>query len=116
MAVRRRSTGPAARTHDLAAGGDDGVREALGHKLATLKAEPGGQEPTPLERLLVERVALTWLVAGYSAAAVAGAAGRGLSPAQLGRLQGRQERAHKGFLAATKTLATVRKLAPPSAG
>ena len=100
---------------DLAGGGDDGVREALGRKLAALKADLGGPAPTPLERLLVERVALTWLAAGYSAAAVAGAPGRGLSPAQLGQLQGRQERAQRGFLAATKALATVKKLIPAGA-
>ena len=61
------------------------------------------QITTPvLERLLAERVALSWLVAGYSAAAIAGAPGRGLSPAQLGQLQGRQERTHRAFLAASK--------------
>ena len=66
-----------------------------------------------LERLLRERVALAWLVAGDSAAAVAGAPGRGLSPAQAGSSQ-RRHRAERAFLAATKMLATVRKLVTPA--
>jgi hypothetical protein len=101
---------------DLAAGSEDGAKAALERRLAALKAELSGPTPTALERLLVERVALAWLVAGYSAAAVAGAPGRGLSPARLAQFERRHERAHRAFLAATKTLATVRKLAPRTAG
>ena len=36
-------------------------REALSRKLETLRAELAGPEPTPLERLLVERVVSCWL-------------------------------------------------------
>lgn len=75
-----------------------------------LRDELAGPSPTPLERLLVDRVVL-----GYHAdAAAAQAAGRELTPAQLGHLQKRQERAQRSYLAAVKALAVVRKLMQPA--
>ena len=58
--------------------------------------------------LLVERVAAGWLQTAYADAAAAQARTRGL--VQLEQQQRRQERAQKGYLAAIRTLATVRKL------
>src|SRR5262249_42094722 len=43
------------------AGQDVGFREAVSHKLAQLRAELLGDAPTPVERLLVERVVACWL-------------------------------------------------------
>src|SRR4051812_8117097 len=55
----------------LAAGPDLLLREALGRRLTALKADLAGTNPTPLERLLVDRVAATWLQVAYADAAAA---------------------------------------------
>src|SRR5262249_18212335 len=44
-----------------ATGDNLSLREALTRKLELLRAELGGPSPTPLERLLIERVAACWL-------------------------------------------------------
>jgi hypothetical protein len=64
----------------------------------------------PLEVLLVERVAAGWLQTAYADAAAAQAREKALDLAQLEQQRRRQERAQKGYLAAIRTLATVRKL------
>jgi hypothetical protein len=43
------------------AGKNPVVREAVGRKLDELRAELSGANPTPVEKLLVERVVATWL-------------------------------------------------------
>jgi hypothetical protein len=87
------------------------MREALRRKLAELKAELlPGPATTPLEELLVERVGAGWLQTAYADAAAAQAREKALDLAQLEQQQRRQERAQKGYLAAIRTLAVVRKL------
>src|SRR3954469_4840155 len=55
----------------LAAGGDLAFAEALRRRADAMTAELAGAAPTELERLLVERVAATWLQANYADAAAA---------------------------------------------
>jgi hypothetical protein len=95
----------------LAAGRDLLLTEALLRKLAALKQELGGESPSPLERLLIERVTACWLQVAYYDTLVVQA--RESSPARLKMLQGLQDAAHRRHLSAIKTLATVRKLLRP---
>jgi hypothetical protein len=95
-----------------AASGDDlAFREALLRKTALLREELQGPAPTPLERLLVERVVACWLQ--VQDADVRYAQAKGPSLAQGDYLQRRIDRAHKRFLTAARTLALVRRLALP---
>jgi hypothetical protein len=96
----------------LAAGPDLALGESLCRKLAALKAELAGPTPSPLERLLVDRVAACWIQTHYADAVAGQAKGRDLTPAQLDHLIRRQERAQRSYLAAIRSLATVRKLLP----
>jgi hypothetical protein len=96
----------------LAAGPNLLMAESLKRKLAELKAELGGESPSPLERLLVERVTATWLQTNYHDGLVAQAAGAG--EARLRALQRLQDAAHRRHLAAIKQLAVVRRLLRPA--
>jgi len=98
---------------ELTAGPDLLAREALTRQLAALKAELAGPALTPLERLLVERIAATWLQVNYADAAAAQA--RDLSVKQAELAMERQDRAHRRHLAAVAALATVRRLLPADA-
>ena len=96
----------------LAAGPNLLLAESLKRKLAALKAELGGEAPSPLERLLVERVTATWLQTNYHDGLVAQAAGAG--EARLRALQRQQDAAHRRHLAGIKQLALIRKLLRPA--
>jgi hypothetical protein len=88
------------------------AKEALVAKLTGLKQELAGESPSPLERLLCERVVACWLAVNEVDLTAAGA--RGLSLAQAKFHEHRRDRAHQRFLQATKTLAIVRKLLRPA--
>jgi hypothetical protein len=96
----------------LAAGKNLLLAESLQRKLKALKDELGGESPSPLDRLLVERVVTTWLQTAYFDGLLAQA--RGASEAQAKMLQRQQDAAHRRHFTAVKTLATVRKLLKPS--
>jgi hypothetical protein len=96
----------------LAAGPNLLLAESLKRKLAELKAELGGESPSPLERLLVERVTATWLQTNYHDGLVAQAAGAG--EARLKVLRQMQDAAHRRHLASLKQLAVVRRLLRPA--
>jgi hypothetical protein len=94
-----------------AAGEDLAFKEALTRKLHNLRTELSGPAPTPVERLLVERIVTCWLQLQYVDVRFAQA--KDLSPSQADFHQRRINHAHKRFLSAVKTLATVRRLAVP---
>jgi hypothetical protein len=96
----------------LAAGPNLLLSESLQRKLRALKKELGGESPSPLERLLVERATATWLQVSYYDALLAQA--KGANEARLKMLQTQQDAAHRRHLTALKTLATVRKLLTPT--
>jgi hypothetical protein len=96
----------------LAAGPNLLLAESLKRKLAALKAELGGESPSPLERLLVERITATWLQVNYHDGLLAQAAGAG--EARLKVLRQQQDAAHRRHLAALKQLAVVRRLLRPA--
>jgi hypothetical protein len=86
--------------------------ESLLFKLRALKAELGGASPSPLERLLVERISASWLQTAYFDGLLAQAAGAG--EARLKVLRQQQDAAHRRHLAGIKQLALVRKLLRPA--
>src|SRR5205814_399087 len=87
-------------------------KELLRRRLARMKRELCGADPTPLERLLVERVALTW--ADAQIWDILFAAENKLSLQQAEYVSRARERANRRFLTAARTLAQVRKLALPA--
>jgi hypothetical protein len=96
----------------LAAGPNLLLAESLRRKLAELKAELGGESPSPLEKLLAERITATWLQVAYFDALLAQAGGAG--DARLRALQRLQDAAHRRHLAGIKQLAVVRRLLRPA--
>jgi hypothetical protein len=96
----------------LAAGPNLLMAESLQRKLKSMKQELSGERPSPLDRLLVERVTATWLQVSYYDALLAQA--KGANEGRLKVLQGQQDAAHRRHLTALKTLATVRKLLTPT--
>jgi hypothetical protein len=86
-------------------------KESLTRKMDLLRGELAGPSPTPLERLLVERVVTTWLHLHHLEMVYAGKDSMSLD---LGAYYQRSiSSAQKRYLAAIKTLALVRKLAVP---
>ena len=87
------------------------LQEALPRKLELLRAELGGPSPTPLERLLVERIVSCWLHLHHLEIVFAQ---RDSLSLELGTYYQRSiDRAQKRYLAAIKALAVVRRLALP---
>ena len=92
-------------------GKDLAVSEGLRRKLGALRAELAGPTPTPLERLLVERIVACWLHLYHLETAYAGKDSMALELASY--YQRSLSAAHKRYLSAIRTLALVRKLALP---
>jgi len=89
-----------------------GMGKVVARNLETLRAEMLGPDPTPVERLLVERAVMCWLQVQEADLRDGLCAGRfepGLSKYPVGR----QIAAHRRYLAALKALELVRKLAVP---
>jgi hypothetical protein len=103
---------PIDRLLTAASGGRLVVREAIVRKMDLLRAELAGPDPSADERLLADRVVACWLHLHHleytdtSLTAAGGQAGE--------LLQRAVDRAHRRYLSAIKTLATVRKLALPA--
>ena len=89
------------------------TREAMRRDLARLRRELAGPEPTPLERLLVDRIVVGWMNAAYAEAAHAQRLREGLSLREAEFHQRRTERAQRQLLRAVQALATVRRLLGP---
>ena len=93
------------------AGGDSLVaRESMARRLDELEGELAGPAPTPLERVLAQRVALTWAQT-HLADLDALQNDRGATPLAAHALK-RQESAARRFAQAVRSLATVRRLLP----
>jgi hypothetical protein len=97
-----------------AAGGDPLVQEAIGERARLLAMELAGENPTPLEVLLAERVASLWVLVELQEALNAAWYNRAnenrLSPAYMIQMVRLHESAHRRYLAAIKTLAQVQRL------
>jgi len=98
------------------AAGDPLAKEATVERAERMALELAGENPTPLEVLLSERVASLWILVELQEALLAAYYYKGGGTAvsvvlQMARLQ---ESAHRRYLAAIKTLAQVQKLQGPS--
>lgn len=94
--------------------GDDLVtKEAIPRHLSDMKRELAGDDPSPTESLLAERIAACWLQLQYYEAIYAQNL-RELSIRQSEFQQKRIDQAHRRYLSAIRTLAQVRKLVKPS--
>jgi len=95
-----------------AAGTNLFFKEGLEAKMGQLRTDLAGTDPTPLERLLADRIALCWLSLHNAEARFAQT--EGLTWKQTESWQRWIDAAHRRYLSAVKTLATVRKLALPA--
>ncbi|MGE5755109.1 MAG: hypothetical protein ACM35G_05255 [Planctomycetaceae bacterium] len=87
----------------------------VAERLAALKAELLGPDPTPIERLLVERVATCWLRLHLRELAVtASAAERRPHPEVLEFHTRQLDRAHQRYLTSLTARAKVRRLGQPA--
>ena len=100
-----------------AAGGDPLAEEALCAKLDLMRAEIAGEDPTPLEVLLTERVVSLWMLTTLLEILLAGQYRRDagdsfkrLSPPYLIQQSRILEGATRRYLAAIRELVKVRKL------
>jgi hypothetical protein len=98
----------------LVAGTSLTAREAISRHVAELRSRLQATAESELEKLLVERVVLSWLEVHYGDIDLAQHLLRqpGASPATQAA-QKRLDRAHARFLTASKSLATVQKLIRP---
>jgi hypothetical protein len=94
------------------AGTDLVFQAAITRRLQMLRKELLGESPTPVERLLVERVVACWLQVQDADVRYAQRQGEH-SFRQADYCQRRMDAAHRRYLAALKALALVRKLAVP---
>lgn len=93
--------------------GDDELLNALcAEQLSMMSGELAGPNPTPLEKLLCDRIAFCWFHLQRCEAVVAQQ--NGLTFAESEFYQKKIDRAHKRYLAAIKALAQVRKLQLPN--
>jgi hypothetical protein len=91
--------------------GDLASKEFLRHQLESMRVEVAGENPSPLERLLAERVVATWLEVQLFEGLCAVGMKRGTLK-QDDHRQKRLDRAHRRHLSAIRTLAQIRKLGP----
>jgi hypothetical protein len=92
------------------AGSNRLVAESAKRCLRQLKSELAGPQPTPIENLLIDQIAVAWLATRHAEIQTACQDGNSLTLAAF-HLK-RTESAQKRFLAAVKTLAMVRSLLP----
>jgi len=90
---------------DLASG------EVLEHQLDLMRLEVAGENASPLERLLAERIIATWLQLQLFEAHYFTNL-HNLTLNQANYYQKRIDRAHRNHLSAIRTLAQIRKLSP----
>lgn len=92
---------------------DLGLREAVLRQLDVLRTELGGPNPSPLERLLVDRVVVCWLAA-HDAELRYTVNAKDMTFRNGDYQQRRMDATSRRYLAAVKALAAVRKHALPA--
>ncbi len=89
-------------------------QDAVKEKLAAVRADVTDPDASPLERLLVDRVALCWLQVHTADLAYAVANKEGSTLTQGEYYDRRLDRAQRRYLRAIRTLAQVRRLLGPT--
>jgi hypothetical protein len=92
-------------------GDDMFAQEAIPRNLKAMKREIAGENPSPLERLLAERITVCWLELQFFEAIYAQNMGE-LTITQSDYHQRRIDKAHRRYLSSIKALAQIRKLGP----
>jgi hypothetical protein len=87
------------------------AKEMMEHQLESMRSEIAGEDPSPLELLLTERIVATWLQVQLFEAFYASGLGKH-TLAQGSYYQKRLDRAHGRHLSAIRTLAQIRKMGP----
>jgi hypothetical protein len=87
-------------------------REAIARKLAAVRADLEGPDPSPAMRLLAERAAVSWLAA-YEADLTCERFGALAGAKVAAFYQRRQDAAQRRYLRAVRELEVVRKLTAP---
>ena len=83
---------------------DLATRETLTRQFAAMRAEIAGENPSPLERLLAERIVATWLQIQLFEGLYAMGMSKSMTLAQGEYQQKRLDRAYKRHMAAIRTL------------
>ena len=93
------------------AGDDVFTQEAMPRNLKAKRKEIAGENPSPLERLLAERITVCWLELQYFEAIHYQNIGK-LTITQGDYHQRRIDKAHRRYLSSIKALAQIRKMVP----
>ena len=94
---------------DAVSEGNKFLEESVHRRLDTLKAEIAGSGPTPIEKILIDLIGVTWLASFHAESAAAQPDGSAQQAAIRSR---RAESAQRRFLRAIKMLTTLRALVP----
>ena len=89
------------------------AQQSIPRALEDMRRDLAGPTPSPLEKLLVERIVMCWLQVQHADMMYSYHFGT-LSLEQGDYFQRRQDRAHRRYLQAIKTLAEVRRLLVPT--
>ena len=92
-------------------GNDLFTQEAMPRNLKAMRKDIAGENPSPLERLLAERIGICWLELQYFEAIYAQNLGN-LTITQGDHNQRRIDKAHRRYLSSIKALAQIRKMGP----
>ena len=92
-------------------GNDVFTQEAIPRNLKAMRKEIAGENPSPLERLLAERITVCWLELQYFQALYAQNLGE-LTITQSDYHQRRIDKAHRRYISSIKALAQIRKMGP----
>jgi hypothetical protein len=98
---------------EAAAGSNAVAREAMIRALETFRAELNKHSTSPLERLLVDRIATCWLQVNYYETLYSQNT-LNLTPQQSEAQQRRLSQAHNRYLSAVRALAQVKWLLAPT--
>jgi len=88
------------------------VQEVMHEVVRRLRKDLEGENPSPLESLLVDRIISCYLHVNFAENACAETIGAGERLEDAEYKQKRLDRAHKRYLAAVKALAQIRKMGP----
>jgi hypothetical protein len=90
--------------------GDLATKELFRCQLNAMREEIAGENPSPLERLLAERIVATWLQIQLFEGLYASGMSKSMTIAQGGYHQKRLDQTYRRHLSAIRALAQIRKL------